>query len=568
MTARIGRARWGGLPAKSPDHWASGVMPQRWRFGSLRDSDLRPEEMGHPAGKSCYARHMVVAGARLPVDQTLDALTDWGLDPRPPRLRALREALHALVEVNGAEGAYLAVDAPPLPTLRLGLGVLHRRPAATTTEANEFPLHSRANGQRLGSLWLAGGGERRLSAVRAIEVALDAVWSRAQAREVLGQMAALDDASRAIAGVLSLTQVLQLIVDRVRGLARAEYAALGTVDERGDIKQFFTSGLTRTERTRIGALPHGRGLLGLIIRDGRSIRIDDISSDPRRSGFPANHPAMRTFLGVPVTVKGRSVGNLYLTNKLNGAPFSGNDQRIVETFALHAGIAIENASLHEDVQRLAVVEERDRIGRDLHDSIIQNLYAVGLSLEDVPELMDELPAEAKARVERAIDSLHEAIGEMRTFIFGLRPELLDQADLATGLATLADELRVNTMLDVRLELDGWEPTALSPDRSVEVLQIAREALSNVARHAGATMVDISLSRDGSALRLRIADNGVGFPPDAPRAATHQGLANMRERASALGAHLLLTSREGAGTDVELRVPGADRKRGSEQDETR
>lgn len=491
---------------------------------------------------------------RLPLHETLDALADWELDPGSQRLRVLRRALANLMRANGAEGAYLDVDAPPLPPLRLAIGTLHRQPTRPRSDVDEFPLRSRAQGNRLGSLWLAGGGERRPTAARAIEVALDAAWSRAEVREALDQMAALDAATRAIAGVLSLPQVLQLIVDRVRELAHAQYAALGIVGESAEIEQFFTSGLSETERERIGAPPRGRGLLGLIIREARSVRVGDIARDPRSAGFPPHHPHMGTFLGVPVTVKGRSVGNLYLTNKLAGAPFSAEDQRVVETFALHAGIAIENARLHEDVQRLAIVEERDRIGRDLHDSIIQSIYAVGLSLEDVPELMEDAPAEAKTRVERAIDALHAAIGEMRTFIFGLRPELLDRAGLAAGMAALADEFRVNTMLDVRLSVDGVSGDELAPDRSVEVLQIAREALSNVARHARATTVRVELSREDRALRLVIADNGAGFRPEAPRAGIHHGLANMQERAASLDASLSIASREGAGTRVELRVP--------------
>ena len=518
------------------------------------DSDVRPQGAGRPAAQSCYPRAVPLTEQRLPLHRTLDALADWELDPGPARLRTLRAALDALVAANGAEGAYLEVDAPPLPALRLGFRALHRGPGNARADVSEFPLRSRAQGQRLGSLWLSGGGERRASAARAIEVAVDAAWSRAEAREVLEQVAALDSATRAIAGVLSLPQVLQLIVDRVRELARAQYAALGLVDSAGAIEQFYTSGLSEEERARIGALPRGRGLLGLIVREARSIRVDDIAADPRSAGFPPHHPAMRTFLGVPVTVKGRSVGNLYLTNKLTGAPFNADDERIVETFALHAGIAIENARLHEDVQRLAIVEERDRIGRDLHDSIIQSLYAVGLSLEDVPDLMDEVPGEAKARVERAIDALHGAIGEMRNFIFGLRPELLDRAGLVAGMAALADEFRVNTMLDVRLDVNGVRAGELAPDRSVEVLQIAREALSNVARHARATSVRVALTREDDALRLVIADNGAGFQPEQPRPATHHGLANMQERATALDASLVIGSREGAGTNIDLRVP--------------
>ena len=155
-------------------------------------------------------------------------------------------------------------------------------------------------------------------------------------------------------------------------------------------------------------------------------------------------------------------------------------------FALHAGIAIENARLHEQVQRLAIVEERERIGRDLHDGIIQSIYAVGLSLEDVPDLMAEEPENAEARVERAIDSLDQSIRDIRNFIFGLRPELLEQAGLVGGLAALADEFRVNSMVDVDLETDGSRTGELPPELTGQLLSIAREALSNIARHSKAT----------------------------------------------------------------------------------
>ena len=172
--------------------------------------------------------------------------------------------------------------------------------------------------------------------------------------------------------------------------------------------------------------------------------------DAHRYGFPPNHPPMTTFLGVPVDVKGRSVGNLYLTNKDGGAPFTEGDQDLVEAFARHAGIAIENARLHEQVRGLAVRDERVRISQDLHDGIIQNLYGLGLSLEDVPDLITEDQAEVVRRVERAIVSLHDTIGDIRNFIFDLRPDLLEGLSLAAGLSALADEYRHNTMIDIEV----------------------------------------------------------------------------------------------------------------------
>ncbi len=367
---------------------------------------------------------------------------------------------------------------------------------------------------------------------------------------------ALDAATRAVAGLLSVDDVLQVIVDQVRPLVGAQYAALGIVDERGVIERFITSGMDDATRARIGPLPRGHGFLGLIIQENRAFRIPDINVDRRRYGFPPEHPAMTTFLGVPVSVKGRSLGNLYLTNKAGGGPFTDRDEEIVEFFARHAGIAIENARLHEMVKGLAIVEERERISKDLHDGIIQSLYGVGLSLEDVPELMDEDPAEVVRRVERAIDSLHLAIGDIRNFIFGLRPELLGGMPLLAGLAALVDDFRHNSMIDIELVGDGpgWEP---SPDVTAHLLGIVNEALSNVARHAAATRawVEASSGRDGT-LVLTVRDNGRGFDASAGASLGHQGLVNMRSRADGIGATLEIASSAGEGTTIAITLPAA------------
>jgi GAF domain-containing protein len=233
---------------------------------------------------------------------------------------------------------------------------------------------------------------------------------------------ALSDAIGGIAGVLTGESVLQLIVDRVKELVGARYAALGILaDDRRRIERFITSGITSEQRRVLGDPPQGHGLLGLIIEEGRSLRIPDIGAHPASYGFPANHPPMTSLLGVPVKLKNRTIGNLYLTDKIDAPEFSDDDQRLVELFAAHAGIAIENARLHEAVQYLAVVDERERIGKDLHDGIIQTLYAIALSLEDVPVLMTEDVAEATVTVDRAIDTLNRAIADLRQFVVGLRP---------------------------------------------------------------------------------------------------------------------------------------------------
>ena len=311
------------------------------------------------------------------------------------------------------------------------------------------------------------------------------------------QLESLVDATREIAAILELEPVLQLIVDRVRGLVGADYAALGIADRTGRIERFITSGMSGEQRARIGALPRGRGLLGLIIREGRSYRIPNIALHPDSSGFPPNHPPMRSFLGVPVNVRGRSVGNLYLTEKRDDPEFSEADLLLVEMFALRAGIAIENARLHEQVQRLAVVEERERISRDLHDGIIQAIYGVALSLEDVPSMMTTDPDEAGARVDHAIDSLNQAIREIRNFILGLRSELLHGADVIAGMATLAEEFSTSGAADVELDLsvDPESIAQLSMTHRVQILQMTREALSNATRHARAQHIRLSMEAD-------------------------------------------------------------------------
>jgi two-component system, NarL family, sensor histidine kinase DevS len=386
---------------------------------------------------------------------------------------------------------------------------------------------------------------------------------RAEETATSGIVEAFDAATRAIAGLQSVDDVLQVIVDQVRPLVGARYAALGVVGPGGIIERFITSGIDAETRAAIGPLPRGHGFLGLIIRENQSIRIPDIAADPRRYGFPPNHPEMHSFLGVPVTVHGMSVGNLYLTEKVDAETFSEADQRLVETFALHAAIAIENATVHEQAERLAVVDERERIGTDLHDSIIQSLYAVGLSLEDVPDLVRDDPDEVERRVERAIDSLHLTIQDIRNFIFGLRPQLLSGVQLLPGLVAILEEFRHNTLIDV--ELDASERAAgtaasrdleLEPDATGHLLGLANEALSNVARHSGATRaaVAVATAEDGG-LTLRITDNGRGFDPSAVQSGFgHHGLANMRSRAESIGATMEIDS--GAnGTTIEIRLPG-------------
>ena len=373
---------------------------------------------------------------------------------------------------------------------------------------------------------------------------------------------ALDRATRAIVGELDVDRVLQLIVDTVRDLVGARYAALGTFDHDGRIERFITSGISPELRREIGPLPQGHGLLGTIIRDGVTLRIPDIAKHPDSYGFPPHHPPMHSLLGVPIRAGGTIVGNFYLTEKAAAQAFGREDEELVEMFALHAGIAIQNARLHNELQQLAIVDERLRISRDLHDGIIQSIYAVSLSLEEVAELIEVDGTEAVALVDRAIDRLHTTIGDIRTFIVGLGPE--SGAGLVGALEAMAAELVAGSDVQLAVDVAGASDldVRLSPEAAHELVQIAREAVSNVARHSGAQRASLALHVDGDEAVLRIEDDGVGFDPERRLGSGHFGLANLRNRAAGLAGSLALDSEANKGTRIIVRLPLAPAERTS------
>jgi signal transduction histidine kinase len=519
-------------------------------------SPSREHVRSEPAGRASDA---------FPVVRALEAFEAWQRDPSDERRVAVAVALDGILAVAGAGGAILEVCAPPLPTLEVGVGTLASLPPeADRSRLAWYPLGSHEGHDLLGRLFLDAPDGSVEPVVRAIGLAVDAAWSRAAVHGRAERLAALEAATRAVAAELDIDRVLQLIVDRVRELVGARFAALGIADGQGRIQRFISSGISPEGRAAIAHVPRGFGLLGRIIREGTTIRSADIATDPRRYGFPTNHPVMTSFLGAPVIVKGRSVGNLYLADKVDGQPFSDEDERLIEMFGVHAGIAIDNARLHDQVQRLAVVEERERIGKDLHDGIIQAIYAVGLSLEDVPELVEEEGgrADAIARIDRAIDALNLVINDIRSYILRLRPAMLGDEDPVEALARLGEEFGMHAVVDLEVDLAGGADALrrLPPDRATDLLFIAREALSNVARHAGASRAAMVLAQDGDELVLVIDDNGRGFDPATvagPDAlGRHQGLTNMRDRAVGMGGSFTIDRPDGPGTRIIVRVPAS------------
>lgn len=372
------------------------------------------------------------------------------------------------------------------------------------------------------------------------------------------QLAALHDAAVALTTELELGTVLQKVVDLAHELVKARYGALGVLEEDGKyIEQFVTVGITPEQRALMGPFPRGHGLLGALIHDGKAIRIPNIAGDPRSIGFPPHHPHMTSLLGVPIRFKGRVIGDLYMTDKIGADgtanTFTAQDQEVLEMFATQAAIAIENAQLYRQKQQLAILQERERFGMDLHDGIIQSIYAVGLQLEDAQSRIEAEPQSAQARVHQAILDLNDVIRDIRNYILDLRPQRFQGRDLKRGLEELARDLRANTFLDVNLTADNLEPNLLSPEQTVEILHVAQEALTNVRKHARASQVELDLVRDADAVVLLIQDNGIGIT-DAASADGGNGLPNMRERARAAGGDLCIERGKEKGTSVILKIP--------------
>lgn len=359
----------------------------------------------------------------------------------------------------------------------------------------------------------------------------------------------LAEAATALSGELELDAVLETITRTAAQVTGAGYAALGVIGPGGTISQFIHHGLDETTVKAIGHLPKGKGLLGLLIRDPRLIRLDDLSRHPASYGFPPNHPPMTTFLGAPVRSGGRVFGNLYLTEKPGG--FDEIDEQLLLVLAAQAGAAIENAALAAQLQSLAVHSERDRISRELHDGVIQELFSIGMGLESARGLVGIDPARVAKRLDAAIDAIDGTIRDLRNAIFHLRPQTAAALGLAGGLVELAREFEVNALvrpaLDISSDLDARVGAWVVPD----VLQIVREALSNVARHARPCAVTVSAHASHGQLEVVVRDTGIGF--DSGRAQAGRGLENIRERAQALGADLQVESVPGAGTAVCLRV---------------
>ena len=534
---------------------------------------------------------------------------------------------------------------------------------------------------------------------------LDRVGDVVNSRE---RLRALLDAVVGIGSDLDLRSTLQRIVEAACALAGARYGALGVLNpDRTGLVDFITSGIDPAAHAKIGDLPHGRGVLGLLITDPHPVRLPDITKHPKSYGFPAHHPPMHSFLGVPVRTRDHIFGNLYLAEKQGADEFSEDDEEIVVALAAAAGVAIDNARLFELAQRrerwlaaaaeitelllgqvrrtealrliarrarevagarlsmvllfdpenarytievadgadeltgkvvpqdgmvaaelgqieelrtaaewpgpvpdgpalaaplagpntrygmliltqnhgqlateeelkllstfagqaalaleraraqeereqLVVLEDRERIARDLHDVVIQRLFATGMQLQGIAP--HALRPEAAQRINAAVDDLDATIRDIRRSIFELRAPA--GASLRTELRDAVEAAAAALGFRPTMDVSGPVDSAVPDDVVPELLAVLREALSNVARHAGARAARVSVRAAGGEVVIQIEDDGVGTDPATARG----GLVNMAERARDLGGTCTVEPAPGGGTVVTWRVPltGASR----------
>lgn len=368
----------------------------------------------------------------------------------------------------------------------------------------------------------------------------------------LEEMRRLLDAVVDVAAGLDLPTILQQVVQAAADLADAEYGALGVLDPTGThLSDFITVGIPDHVRERIGSLPHGHGILGLIIDGDEPVRLDDLRGDDRSHGFPAGHPMMRSFLGVPIRIRDRTFGDLYLTEKRDGGPFTDADEELVVGLAAAAGVAIENARLHERIGRLSLADDRARIGRDLHDTVIQRLFATGLALQGAQVLCAGDPPEAARRIGAAVDDLDLTVKHIRSVIFGLDASKRGGTGMRDRVLALCAEAAGPLGFGPRVAFEGAVDTLVPEHAESDLLATLREALANAARHAQARTVDVRLAATPEEIELTVADDGVG---GAVARRGGRGLRNMHVRAERLGGACHIEDRPEHGTILTWRVP--------------
>jgi signal transduction histidine kinase len=437
-------------------------------------------------------------------------------------------------------------------------------PRAHGFPPNHPPMHSflgtavRARGEVFGNIYLTeklGGGEFTDDDERMVEVLAAQAGVAIENARLYEEAARRErwlEASREIANAIlareELSVVLERIAEHARSLVGADLAAVSIPTGTDQLVVEAASG-AHADDLRATRFPIEGSISGEVVRRGRAILVDDATADPRAHQPIVRLGHMGPAMFVPLSAEGQAFGTLLAANVPGRARFSGEDVRILESFAAQAALALDAARAQAELQRLAILDDRERIAKELHDGVIQALFAVGMGLQGTAIMSGD--EELAGRIEGAVAELDRVIRDLRNYIFGLRPGILADRQLDQALRQLGEEFQQKSGVVTIVEIDPTAAAELSHIAG-DVLQLVRESLSNIGRHAQASTCRVSLYRQGDRVVVEVDDDGTGFEPETARRG--EGLTNLENRAGALGGSALIESSPDQGTTVRLLLP--------------
>jgi PAS domain S-box-containing protein len=391
------------------------------------------------------------------------------------------------------------------------------------------------------------------------------VTERVQAYQLLEQrveertreLSALLEVSRNVAAMLDLAPLLRAILTQLKIVVDCTGAGIAILEDDSTLRMLDYEGSLPREQMLVTIPLERESGYREVVRRGEPFIIDDLwantafMSGVRQEWEEQMHvlSGVRSWLGVPLIAKGRLIGVLRMDH-VEPDHFTQEDARMALAFADQAAVAIENARLYEQAQGMAALEERQRLARDLHDSVSQALYGMTLGARTARALVQQDPTRATEALDYVLSLAEAAFAEMRAVIFDLRPDSVEQEGLVCALGWQADLLRIRHHLKVETEFSAEPGLPLAVKEAL--YRIAREAVNNIVKHAGASRVTLRLDHRPDATSLEIADDGAGFA-SSDAYPGHLGLRSMRERATAVGATLEIESSPGAGTRIRVCV---------------
>ncbi|HEX7807784.1 MAG TPA: GAF domain-containing sensor histidine kinase [Thermoanaerobaculia bacterium] len=372
------------------------------------------------------------------------------------------------------------------------------------------------------------------------------------------ELLALHSAGLDIASELSLSIVLNKVVEQARNLVGAKYGAVSVIDREGNIREFITSGITQEERDAIGPPPVGHGVLAVVLHEGQHLRLAKVTGHPRSMGFPANHPVMESLLAVPITCKSPFLANIYLSEKNDGSLFTAEDEETLDRFAVQAGLAIDNAHLHAQAAEIATARERLRIAHEMHDGLAQVLGYVNTKVQAAKQYLRRGKTdEASTQLDELAVSARQAYGDVREAIVGLRTLPGSDRTLEQVLGEFLHQWRNHSDIHTELSIDA--DLRLQTSVELQIVRIIQESLTNVRKHARATKARVEVHKRGDQLEVSVRDDGTGFNPEASTRGEFPrfGLTTMRERAASIRGSLAIDSAPGNGTTIRFTMPFAE-----------